>query len=195
MTSFDSRTDRWLARIRIYGSGRGPENQRSIQIPNMVKVTLQRGKAFQVGEGKNVWHIVHVHDLSNVYLGLVTAALQPGGGKATWNEKGYYFAETGPVVWGELSKAIAKAAVARKLIADAEVESVTGDQANELNPSYGAYVWGTNSQAKALRAGKLLDWEPKGKPSIWDTIDEAVVLEAKALGLAKTHQEVAAGQI
>ncbi|PVI07642.1 NAD(P)-binding protein [Periconia macrospinosa] len=178
----------------IYGPGRGPDNQRSIQLPNMVKSTLQRGKGFQVGEGKNVWHVVHVQDLSDVYLALVTAALQPGGGKATWNEKGYYFTETGPIVWGDVSKAVVKAAVDRKLITNTEIDNLTGDEANELLPPYGAYVWGTNSKAKAIRARKVLDWKPV-KEGLFDTIDSVVILEARALGLAKSHQEVAAGEV
>lgn len=160
----------------------------------MVKSTLQRGKAFQVGEGKNVWHVVHVQDLSNVYLALVTSALQPGGGNATWNEKGYYFAETGSIVWGEVSKAIAKAAADRKLITSTDIDSVTADEANELLPPYGAYVWGTNSKAKAIRARKVLGWKPE-KEGLFETIDSVVILEARALGLAKSHQEVAAGEV
>ncbi|CAI6333471.1 unnamed protein product [Periconia digitata] len=178
----------------IYGEGRGPDNQRSIQVPNMVKATLERGKGFYLGEGKNVWHVVHVQDLSDVFLRLVTSALQAGGGKATWNETGYYFTETGDVVWGEISNAIAKAAVERNLIANTELDSLTGDEANEILPPYGAYIWGTNSKAKGIRASRLLNWKPE-KEGLFDTIDDAVIIEARALGLAKSHQEVAAGQV
>ncbi|KAF1957570.1 NAD dependent epimerase/dehydratase family protein [Byssothecium circinans] len=176
----------------IYGPGRGPDNQRSIQAPDLTKSTLQRGKGFQVGEGKNIWHEVHVQDLSNVFLGLVTSALQPDGGKATWNEQGYYFAESGEFVWGDISRAVAKAAADRKLIADAEVESVGLEEADKLR-QWGSFLWGTNSRGKAIRARKLLGWEPKQKKLV-DILDDLVILEARALGLAKSHQEVASGQ-
>ncbi|KAF2637808.1 NAD(P)-binding protein [Massarina eburnea CBS 473.64] len=175
----------------IYGPGRGPDNQRSHQVPELTKNTLSRGKGFHVGDGKNVWHEVHVQDLSNVYLALVTAARQPGGGKATWNDEGYYFAESGEFVWGDISKAIAKAAADRKLIASTELDSVSAEEADKFTRK-GSYIWGTNSRGKAIRARKLLGWEPKQK-SLVDTIEDLVVREAKALGLAKTHQEVASG--
>lgn len=42
---------------------------------------------FQVGEGQNKWTMVHVHDLSQLYLHLVEEAAQ-GGGKATWGAEG-----------------------------------------------------------------------------------------------------------
>ena len=35
----------------IYGKGRGPGNQRSIQMPDLTKCILQEKKGFQVGEG------------------------------------------------------------------------------------------------------------------------------------------------
>ena len=76
----------------IFGPGRGPDNQKSVQVYRMARAALQRGKGFHVNQGLNLWTEVHVQDLSNVYLALVTAALS-GGGKATWNDEGYYFAE------------------------------------------------------------------------------------------------------
>ena len=36
----------------IYGKGRGPGNQRSIQMPDLTKCILQEKKGFHVGEGK-----------------------------------------------------------------------------------------------------------------------------------------------
>lgn len=175
----------------IYGPGRGPDNQRSVQAYEMAKATLKRGKAFQVGEGKNIWTQVHVQDLSEVFLSLVTSALQPGGGKATWNSKGYYFAENGEFVWGDISRTIAKAAVNKKLIDNAEIDNVSGEEADKLTP-FGSYLWGTNSRVKSLRANKLFGWTPKQK-GIFELLPEIVEGEAKALGLVKGHAEKVSG--
>jgi nucleoside-diphosphate-sugar epimerase len=175
----------------IYGPGRGPDNQRSIQGPDMAKAVLKRGKGFQVGEGKNIWTQVHVQDLSEVYLGLVTSALQPGGGKATWNDEGFYFAENGEFVWGDVAQKIAKICADKKLIDTAELDSVDEQEANGLRMA-GAYLWGTNSRCKAIRANKLLGWQPKQK-SFVDTLSDVVDEEAKALGLTKGHAAKAAG--
>jgi hypothetical protein len=76
----------------IYGPGRGPDNQRSNQAYKGANCILQRKKGFMPGKGKNIWHQVHVQDLSELYLLLGEAAVS-GGGKATWNEQGYYLAE------------------------------------------------------------------------------------------------------
>lgn len=175
----------------IYGPGRGPDNQRSIQGPDMAKAVLKRGKGFQVGDGKNIWTEVHVQDLSEVYLGLVTAAIHPEGSKATWNDEGFYFAENGEFVWGDIAQKIAKIAADKKLIESAEVDKVGEAEADELR-AIGAYLWGTNSRCKALRANKLFGWTPKQK-SFVDTLPELVDEEAKALGLVKGHAVKAAG--
>ncbi|KAL6401276.1 hypothetical protein AUP68_15144 [Ilyonectria robusta] len=67
----------------IFGPGRGPGNTRSIQVPELASHILQRGSAFSVGEGKNIWSTLHIHDVSNLFLLLVEAGAQ-GGGQAAW---------------------------------------------------------------------------------------------------------------
>lgn len=171
----------------IYGPGRGPGNKRSVQVYNLTKATLQRGKAFKINAGENIWHEVHVQDLSNVFLGLVTAAMQPGGGKATWNDEGYYFAENGAFAWGDISALIGKIAKEKGLIESAEVDSLTADEANKLL-HFAFFLVGTNSRAKAVRARELLGWTPKQK-GIADVLPDIVDSEAKALGLIKGHAE------
>lgn len=115
----------------IYGPGCGPDNQRSIQAYELAKTTLKRGKEFQVGGGQNLWTMVHVQDLSNVYLRLVEEAVK-GGGNAAWGPEGYYFAENGDFVWGDVAKAIAKDAHKKKLVPTAEIENVTPEKADKL---------------------------------------------------------------
>ena len=141
---------------------------------------LKRGKGFLVGKGENIWHQVHVQDLSNVYLALGDAAAK-NGGKATWNDEGYYFAENGSFVWGDIQRAVAQAAFDRKYIASPEVESLDDAQITEILPA-GVYAWGSNSRGHAIRARKLFGWEPK-QPKLIDLIPEIVTLEAKQLGL------------
>jgi nucleoside-diphosphate-sugar epimerase len=97
----------------------------------LAKVTLKRGKGFQVEGGQNLWTMVHVQDLSNVCLRLVEEAVK-GGGNATWGPEGHYFAENGGFVWGDMAKAIAKNAHKKKLIPIAEIENVTLEEADKL---------------------------------------------------------------
>ncbi|KAJ5663361.1 hypothetical protein N7507_004092 [Penicillium longicatenatum] len=164
----------------IYGQGRGPVNTKSIQAYLLAAAVLKRGKGFLVGKGENVWHQVHVQDLSNVYLALGDAASE-GGGKATWNDEGYYLAENGSFIWGDIQRAVAQAAFEQKYIPSPEVESLDGEQTTEVL-SVGIYAWGSNSRGHALRARKLFGWEPK-QPKLIELIPEIVALEAKELGL------------
>lgn len=159
----------------------------------MASAALKRSKGFVVGEGLNKWTHVHVQDLSKVFLGLVTAALTEGS-KATWNEKGYYFAEDGDFVWGDVGRKIGQVAFEKKLINNEEIDNVSKEEADKLTP-WGSYLWGTNSRCKAIRAGKLLGWTPKHK-GIFDLVPEIVEHEAKKLGVLQTHaQDAAQGRI
>ncbi|OQE14913.1 hypothetical protein PENSTE_c032G02932 [Penicillium steckii] len=164
----------------IYGPGRGPGNTKSVQAYLLSAAVLKRGKGFLVGKGENVWHQVHVQDLSNVYLALGDAAAV-GGGKATWNDEGYYFAENGSFVWGDIQRKVAEEAHAQKFITSSEVESLDDKQTTEIL-SVGLYAWGSNSRGHAIRARKLFGWEPK-QPKLIELIPDIVALEAKDLGL------------
>lgn len=176
----------------IYGPGRGPDNQRSVQVYDMAKAALTRHKGFIVNEGENLWTEVHVQDLSDVFVGLVTAALEGERSKATWNEEGYYFAENGEFAWGDIGRDITNIAADKKLINSKEYDHVDKDEANKLR-LFGFYLWGTNSRCRAIRAGKLLGWKPKEK-SLREFLPEIVEGEAKALGLIKGHAALAAGE-
>lgn len=164
----------------IYGPGRGPGNQKSVQAYWLSAAVLQRKKGLLVGKGTNVWHQVHVQDLSKVYQALGEAAAA-GGGQATWNDEGYYFAENGSFVWGDVQRAVAKAAFDKKLISSPDVEPIPDQQVTDLN-EFGLYAWGSNSRGHALRARKLLGWTPD-RPKLLDLVPDIVEIEAKDLGL------------
>lgn len=165
----------------IYGPGRGPGNQKSVQTYWFAEAVLKRGKGFLVGEAKNIWHYVHIHDLSDLYLRLGEAAAT-NGGNATWNDKGYYLAENGPFVWSEFSKIVAQTAYDRGLLSSPEVEALSDAEVTEVHP-LGLRFWGCNSRGYSYRGKKLLGWSPK-QPSLLDYIPQIVDIEAKQLALA-----------
>ncbi|KAL2820528.1 hypothetical protein BDW59DRAFT_174448 [Aspergillus cavernicola] len=165
----------------IYGPGRGPGNQKSVQAYWLAAAVLKRKKGFLVGEGKNVWHQIHVQDMSDLYSRLGDAAAS-GGGKATWNDKGYYLAENGPFVWGDIQRAVAKAAYEKKLIPSPDVEPLSDAEITKIH-EFGVYVWGSNSRGWSYRGKKLLGWSPS-KRSLLELIPSIVDIEAKELGLA-----------
>ena len=172
----------------IYGQGRGPSNQTTNQVPEMTNNFLKRKKPFHVGAGKNWWNIVHVHDLSDLYLKIAEAAAS-GGGKVTWGPKeGYYLAENGERVWGNIARDLAKLAHEKGVVDTAEVEGIPSEEADGMIGG-GAIRWGSNSRGKAIRARKTLGWNPT-RPELEEWLPEIVDIRAKALGaVPKGHAE------
>ncbi|KAK4624177.1 Oxidase ucsJ [Fulvia fulva] len=125
----------------IYGPGRGPDNQRSHQLPELCRVTIERGHAIKVNEGKTYWTNIHVHDLSDLYLKLAEEAAAGGSTKewpdkpATWGAEGYYFAENGEHVWREVSQWVATEAKKQNLASTDEVKSVSPEEAGKATAS------------------------------------------------------------
>jgi nucleoside-diphosphate-sugar epimerase len=165
----------------IYGAGRGPINQRGLQVNEMVKAVLTRGKGFFIGDGLNKWNEVHIKDLSNAFLALVDAALEPSGGRASWNKEGFYFTEAGEYTWGDLARQIARVAFEKKVINSSDADSITPDEADKLHP-WGRILWGTNSRGRAVRANKVLGWTPTQMAMV-DALPE--IIEAEALAVKK----------
>lgn len=80
----------------IYGTGRGPGNQRSIQAPEIARVSLKNREGFKLEAGKNSWSNIHVHDLGDLCLKLVETAISKKHG--LWNKEGIYCPENGLMV-------------------------------------------------------------------------------------------------
>ncbi|QSZ34245.1 hypothetical protein DSL72_005835 [Monilinia vaccinii-corymbosi] len=177
----------------IYGPGRGPGNQRSRQVYNLVKITLQKGQAPQLGKGLTEWDNVHVHDLTSLWVLLAEAAVAgPGPNDAEiWNERGYFLAENGHHVWGEVSKQVGEVAFEKGYIKTKEVAPMNVEEAKEL-AGFEAISWGLNSKGFAKRARKYLGWKPTGR-SLKDEIPFIVDSEAKREGFVPSHAAKVSG--
>lgn len=177
----------------IYGKGRGPGNQRSRQVYNLVETTLKTGQAPQIGKGLSEWDNVHVHDLSDLFVLLVEAAVANNKDLDSdlWGYKGYFLAENGHHVWGDVSRQIGEYAYKQGYIKTKEVNPMSTDEAKESG-GFEALSRGLNSKGYAKRARKFLGWSPKGK-SLDDEIPDIVDQEAKLLGIKKGYAETAAG--
>ena len=164
----------------ISGQGRGPDNQRSVQVYGTTQDFLKRKKGFIVGKMENIWHQVHVQDLSDLYLKLGEAAAN-GGAPATWDDQGYYLAENGEFVWKDVNKSIAELAHKKGLLPTADVDTISIEEADKIRK--GVYrSTSSNSRGVSLRGKKLLGWNPTKKP-IPDDYEAIINGEAKILGL------------
>ena len=175
----------------IYGPGRGPGNKRSRQVYELARVTLEQGQAPQLGKGLTEWDNVHVQDLSEMFVLLVEAAVSGKENPELWGEKGYFLAENGHHVWGDVSKEVAEAAYKAGYIKTKEVDVVNVEVAKE-KAGMQALTWGLNSKGFAKRARKVLGWKPAGK-SLKESIPDIVDGEARSLGLKKGYAEKVSG--
>ncbi|KAI8625144.1 nucleoside-diphosphate-sugar epimerase [Xylariaceae sp. FL1651] len=156
----------------IYGPGRGPVNQRSIQVYNMAKFTLENGFApVQAGDGAPEWNNVHIHDLGDFFVRAVDAALDPEkkDNPEIFGPHGYFFLENGKHKWRDAAKWVAEEAKKQGYIPEAKTQE--GDYK----------MYGANSSSIAERAKKYLGWEPHGR-SLEAEIPDIVAGEAKRLG-------------
>lgn len=168
----------------IYGTGRGPGNKRSVQLPDLAKFTLQNGAAFQINNGRNRWQNVHIQDLSDLFVLLIDEALK-GGGIATWGREGYYFAENGTHLWGDISKAVAKTAAEQGYIASPNVITWTAEEA-DAKLEFANLFYGTDTVCRALKARRVLGWHPH-RHDIETEIKYTLEKEAEAIGKAPAH--------
>ncbi|KAM5345986.1 hypothetical protein ACJ41O_011847 [Fusarium nematophilum] len=146
----------------------------STQVYTLATHILERGKGFVVGQGQNIWHYVHIRDLSRLFV-LLTEAATAGGGPASWDGEGYYFAESGSTTWGEISEAITEAAYERGYIPTRDIDVLDWDATDALGPK-GPYRWGSNSRGQAIRGSKLLGWKTE-QPGLLESIEGIVALQ------------------
>ncbi|KAM5358599.1 hypothetical protein ACJZ2D_015144 [Fusarium nematophilum] len=160
----------------IYGKGQGPIKQRSVQIPELARVALERGRAVRVGRGLSRWGNVHVGDIARLFYALAEAGAEGKDDEKLWGENGIYLTGVGEINWAEISERVAQAAKEQGLLESTEVEELHRPDADTVLP-HGSVLFGTNARSRARRAAELLGWKPTGE-SIEAEIPRAVAEEA-----------------
>jgi nucleoside-diphosphate-sugar epimerase len=164
----------------IYGKGSGPGNQRSIQIPELARIALERKKAVQIGAGANVWSNVHISDLSSLLVSLVESAISGSDDKRIWGSSGLFLAGANRgISFASAVKQIATAAHDSGFLSDIEVDEISASEADKLSPHASAIV-GTNARTSSERAQEVLRWTPQG-PALEDEILPTVRVEIERL--------------
>ncbi|KAJ7315727.1 NAD(P)-binding protein [Mycena albidolilacea] len=145
----------------IYGlaTGRlvdmGIQNPHSLQIPSLISAALDRGQAGMVGEGKNLWPNVEIHELADLYTTLydkIISDADTGHGR-----NGFYFGASGEHSLYDVGKAIGKALVA--LGKSQSDQPITFTQA-ELDKYFGGSAYlGSNSRCRATHSLSI-GWKP-----------------------------------
>jgi len=159
----------------IYGFASGPfvekgiQNPRSIQIPLLVKTSIDRGRAGMVGEGKNIWPNVHIDDAADLFIVLYNSIRSnPSTGHG---RNGYYFGENGEHSLYEISRAIGEAFVALGKGNNPEPTTFTDE---EVKKYFGGPWLGSNSRCRATHS-RAIGWKPlKTKKDLLESIKPEV---------------------
>ena len=171
----------------IYGQGSGPGNQRSIQIPELARIALERKRAAQIGAGANIWSNVHISDLSSLLVSLVESAISGSDDKRIWGSSGLFFAGANRgITFASAVKKIATAAHDSHDLHDIEVDEISASEADKLSPHASAIV-GTNARTLSERAQEVLGWRPQG-PTLEDEIPPTVRVEVERLKDVSGHK-------
>ncbi|EWY79801.1 hypothetical protein FOYG_17090 [Fusarium oxysporum NRRL 32931] len=157
----------------VYGKGRGPDKTTGFPL---FGTFAKHGRVFAAGKGENIWHNIHVQDLSEIYLLLAEAAVS-GKPAAKWNDEGYYLAENGSYIVKEMLTFAACIGFDKGLLQSPEVAFLSPDEANRILP-YAHIMLGANSRGRAFRAKRLLGWSPRN-PSFEDEIENAFTREVE----------------
>ncbi|TDL24607.1 NAD(P)-binding protein [Rickenella mellea] len=150
----------------IYGTGKGPVNRISIQVPGMIRAALRRKQAVYVGEGTNKWNNVHIDDLMDLYL-IVFKLATSGEDPETSPYAKFYFASAAEHTWGDVARDIAPLLYKRGLVKNQEAISVPASEDRELT-----MLTATNSRSVSERSFAL-GWKPKSR-SLKETLEEDV---------------------
>jgi len=132
----------------------GISNPHSIQIPLAIRRSLDRGQGGVIGEGKNIWPHVEIHELVELYQLLLDATLSDPN--LPHGREGYYFAENGEYKLHDLAKAYSQALYE---LGKGKSPDPTPFTADEVQKYFGGPWLGGNSRCKAVRA-RALGWKP-----------------------------------
>jgi nucleoside-diphosphate-sugar epimerase len=175
----------------IYGVGKGPVNTRSIQVPDLVRFTLEKGFAPILGPGKAEWDNVHVHDLGEFLVSISEATQDPAlnSNPEILGPKGYFIIENGTHTWANIATLVAEQACKQGFLPAPLTKTTTMKEAVEAG-GVANNSWGLNSKGVTSRAKKFLGWKPTGR-RMEEEVPDLVASEAKKMNL-EPHEKITA---
>ncbi|KAF9453420.1 NAD(P)-binding protein [Macrolepiota fuliginosa MF-IS2] len=151
-----------VAPSTIYGlaNGRlvqaGIANNRSMQVPALIRAALDRQRAGMIGKGVNIWPNVHIDDVADLYIAIFNATLSnPHTGHG---REGYYFGENGEHTLYDVGREIGHVLVELGKSSVAEPTTFTQEEVNKYFA--GSTSLGSNSRCRGNRS-RAIGWWPK----------------------------------
>ncbi|KAL7943990.1 hypothetical protein V8C42DRAFT_94298 [Trichoderma barbatum] len=153
----------------IYGTGTGPFNKRSVQIPFLSRRAVKKGYAEYIGEGAQVWDHVHIDDVTSVYELLFEKLFAQAD--VPFGRKGIYFGGSGRHTWKEVAEGIARAGFAAGVL-EAEPRSIQLEDLTKDTPGavaqYQELGLASRSVTNAELTREVLGWKPVVGEEEWE---------------------------
>ncbi|KAL0938112.1 nad dependent epimerase dehydratase family protein [Colletotrichum truncatum] len=153
----------------IYGRGTGFFNQGSMQIPSIIRASIQAGVPRYVGDGTCRLGHVHVTDLALLYELILSKVL--AGEELPSGRRGIYFSNTGSHNWRDLAVMVGKAGVKLGALKSAEPVPLTLEEAAsewlKTTPQVVEMNYAANSATKPVLATEL-GWKPRKTEKDWE---------------------------
>ncbi|KAH8111364.1 NAD-binding protein [Phellopilus nigrolimitatus] len=136
----------------------GLQNPFSIQLPTLIRASLDRGQGGMVGLGKNMWPNVHIDDQADLYINIFDKSRADPEG-TPHGRYGLYFAESGEHRLYDICKSMSE--ILFSMGRSKSPEPTTFTQKEFLKyfgdgPDY----YGSNSRCTATRS-RSIGWSPK----------------------------------
>ncbi|KAG8906512.1 hypothetical protein FRB99_006732 [Tulasnella sp. 403] len=154
-----------IAPSTIYGKGRGPVRNMSVQVNELIRISVRRKQAVVAGEGTNRWGSVHIDDLVELYGLVLDLALS--GDNTNRSYANFFWGTTAEYVWGDIARELARLLHKRGLVSSAEAHSVPAEEV----PRYIV----TNSRTVANRS-LALGWKIGSQKSLIEALPEEIDL-------------------
>ncbi|KIJ49396.1 hypothetical protein M422DRAFT_27757 [Sphaerobolus stellatus SS14] len=153
----------------IYGTGTGPVNKLSQQVPGAIRIAIKRKEAVYIGKGTNKWNNVHILDLVSLYTLVLQHALSLNteNTEKTSPYAKFFFGSVQEHVWGDVIRQIGQILHEKGVLEAREAKSVTLDAVPSLR-------WVANNSRSSSDRGFALGWRPKA-PAIEETLEEDVL--------------------
>jgi nucleoside-diphosphate-sugar epimerase len=152
----------------VYGWN-AAHNRHSFALKAFVRFALKHGFAGFVGEGANIWSVVHIADLGCAYMTLLEYMEKSAG--SIFSENPYFFVENGSeVTMLEVAETVGRTLYDMRKIPTPEVKAFTESDYMDVAGPMTPRGLGCNSRSRAIRL-KELGWESREK-SVWTSWNE-----------------------
>jgi nucleoside-diphosphate-sugar epimerase len=130
----------------VYGQGLGIHKE-SVQIPNLWKLSREKGMGVHIESGSNIWSNVHVVDLARLYIDILEKA----------KAGSYFYAENGEASLFDIAVSISKKMGAGSNTILMGIQEAVDYFGAEL----AHFALASNSRCSADKARLMLGWKPE----------------------------------